>query len=195
MSEVLSPETKLDAVNAMLSGIGVDPVNSLIDDKDADVASALQILHRVSRVVQTKGWDFNTDRDYRLSRNMAGEIPLPKNALSWKVSPKTYFSADIVERKRKLYDRKAQSYKFNSDVYVDIVFFFDFEDLPPAARSYISTRAVREYISDILPNEGGYQTATQEERQVHAMFLREHSITKTNILRKNSQRRGRYAHR
>lgn len=195
MSTTLTPETTLGAVNRMLGGIGLDPVNSLINDKDADVASALQVLHRVSRDVQTKGWDFNTDEDYKLSRNSSNEIALPKNTISWKVSPKNHGSADIVERKRKLYDRKKQSFKFDGDIYVDIIFFFDFEDIPSAARSYISTRATREYVSDVLPNEMGYQTASQEETQAHATFLREHSITKTNMLRKNTQRRGRYVHR
>jgi hypothetical protein len=195
MSTSLTPETKLDAVNRMLGGIGLDPVNSLINDKDADVATALQTLQRVSRDVQTKGWDFNTDYDYRLSRNNAQEAALPKNILSWKVSHKNFGSKDLVERKRKLYDRKKQSFKFDGDIHIDVIFFFDFEDIPSAARSYISTRAAREFVADTLPNEMGYQTATQEETQAHATFLREHSITKTNMLRKNTQRRGRYVHR
>ena len=50
--------TELDAINFMLSAIGSDPINTLVDDTDVDVANAKRILEQVSRSIQRQGWDF-----------------------------------------------------------------------------------------------------------------------------------------
>ena len=57
----LTPQTELDAVNAMLLSIGQAPVSTLSVTGLKDVSFAQYILHSVSREVQLKGWEFNTD--------------------------------------------------------------------------------------------------------------------------------------
>jgi hypothetical protein len=75
-----SPTTKLEAVNTMLSTIGEAPVNSLATGL-IDAETAETILNNVSREVQARGWNFNTEYDYTFSPNVDGEIDLPANII------------------------------------------------------------------------------------------------------------------
>jgi hypothetical protein len=62
----LTVTTKLEAVNTMLTSIGESPVNTITASTTTDVSIAIQILDNVSREVQSVGWYFNTDTNYKL---------------------------------------------------------------------------------------------------------------------------------
>lgn len=66
---MLTVMTELDAINYMLSAIGSDPINTLVDDTDVDVDNAQRILKQVSRSIQRQGWDFNTEENCVLNPN------------------------------------------------------------------------------------------------------------------------------
>ena len=64
--------TELDAVNAMQSGIGEAPVNSLTAGQlPADVAVAVNTLREIIREVQLESWHFNTEDDYAHNPNQS----------------------------------------------------------------------------------------------------------------------------
>jgi hypothetical protein len=137
----LTPTTRLEAVNAILANIGQSPVSSLEVSGFEDVAAAKTTLERVSRSVQKKGWHFNTEDDYTLARNADNKIPVPPNALQ--VDPMATESIDAVPRGGFLYDRKDHTYIFSDSVDCRIVFYLEFEELPEAAREYITIAAAR----------------------------------------------------
>lgn len=173
--KTLTPTTELEAVNTMLLNIGSDSISSLLDDKDADVSAALHTLHRVSRQVQTSGWDFNTEVDYLLSYSLnSGEIRFPRNALSFDVKHRAVDKRNLVMRGNRLYDRKNHTYQFSNNVTVDLIVFLDFEELPPSARDYISLRASREFQNDVSPTDDGERDASIEELRAYAQFTRDH---------------------
>ena len=58
--------SKLEAINVMLTAIGESPVNTITSSTTTDVSIAIQILDNVSREVQSVGWHFNTDTNYKL---------------------------------------------------------------------------------------------------------------------------------
>lgn len=62
MAEIinLTATTELQAVNAMLSAIGEQPVAS-VDTARADVGLAINTLRDAARDVQRRGWKFNTE--------------------------------------------------------------------------------------------------------------------------------------
>src|SRR5688572_15100368 len=78
----LIPQTELDAVNQMLMSIGQSPVNTLAVAGIKTVNIARLHLHNVSREVQTRGWNFNTDENYELAKDANGKIAMPSNVLS-----------------------------------------------------------------------------------------------------------------
>lgn len=148
----LIPTTELKAVNALLSGIGETPTNSLEDTGVVDVVLALQTLEYVSRNVQERGWHWNTLESYKLPRTSAGEIILPSNTLKVDtVGPDTCKPA--IQRGNRLFNKKTNSYKFDSDVLVDLVEFLAFNELPQAARTYITSQSLRKFQQDRLGSD------------------------------------------
>ena len=64
---VLTPQTELEAVNALLTSIEESPVSSLTTTTTTDVNLAKTKLSEINRRVQKEGWHFNTDYDVTLS--------------------------------------------------------------------------------------------------------------------------------
>ena len=160
----VSKTTKLDAINSMLIGIGEAPVNTLNSGlQEAEVAAI--VLDSISRETQSSGWSFNTDIRYTLSPNSSKEIFLPSNTLQVDTTGlKRDYNSDIIERNGKLYDRTKNSYTFDDDVEVDLVYLFDFEELPEVARRYITLRAGRKFQENILGSSEMTQLQFKDEQ-------------------------------
>ena len=141
----LSPTTKLEAVNTMLTSIGEQPIQNMNDLAGlSDASIAEQILDNVSRAIQSRGWIFNTDLDVNMPVDQYGEIKLSPDILRVDTTSRVRDGdTDIVERGRKLYDRQKQTFVFTTKVTVNQIKLLIFEDLPEPARRYISIRASR----------------------------------------------------
>lgn len=138
----LEPTTALDAVNDMLRSIGQGTVNSLEEFEGVDAGNAVATLILTSREVQEKGWYFNTDYCYPLSPADDGQILLPPTMVQFEPDKRW---AHVSERDRKLYDRDNRTFVFAPGTTVTgrVVWLFEFEQLPQAARTYIHRRAGR----------------------------------------------------
>lgn len=137
----MTPTTKLEAINIMLSSIGEAPVNSLTSGLvDAEMAET--ILNATSREIQSRGWKFNTERNFRITPTQQKEILLPSNTLRADIM-KSSAELDLVQRGNKMYNLKNHSFQVTTPVELEIVVLLDFEQLPEAARHYITIRAAR----------------------------------------------------
>lgn len=150
----LTPTTELQAVNAMLSLISETPVASDEIDGVVDAQVARQLLNDESRAVQSAGWDWNTDDNYRLSPNVDGEIVVPINALS--IDPSDQ-SLRYVQRGSKLWDKDSHTFVISKPVYVDVTWFFAFEELPETARRYIALAAGRKFENRMISDTSAHQ--------------------------------------
>lgn len=135
--------TQLAAVNEILGSVGQAPV-TVLDQTNPEVAFAFTTLMDISREVQAEGWSFNKEYEYPLVADNAGLINIPPNALSVDLS-NIYENAtfDTVVRQGKLYDRINHTFNWtpNQEYKVDILWYFDFDDLPQPFRDYITARA------------------------------------------------------
>lgn len=104
--------TELEAVNEMLMSIGQAPVNTLNVTGIRDVNVARALLAKVSRRVQSRGWNFNTDDAYVLSPDVDDIILIPSGAL--KVIPQVgnQYTTRRHEKGLALYDRDNMTFKF-----------------------------------------------------------------------------------
>ena len=136
--------TELDAVNQILSSVGQAPVTTL-DLQNPEVFITVNTIREVSKQVQLEGWTFNTERKYLLKRNPATkEITVPSNVLSIDGNDEKHINEfDLVVRQGKLYDRLESTYEFDDDIHVDVVWYWDFQYLPPAVQSFITAKAAR----------------------------------------------------
>lgn len=144
MATPLTLTTELEAINQMLFAIGEAPVNA-VNNGNVDSAVAQSTLRNVSREVQQKGWHWNTDEGFKLLPDADnGNITLPANTLKVDTTGDS-MSLDLVQRGLRLYDRVNHTYAFTTSVTVDLVAFLPFEELPEAARNYITLRAARRF--------------------------------------------------
>jgi hypothetical protein len=173
--------SKLEAINVMLTSIGESPVNTITSSTTTDVSIAVQILDNVSREVQSVGWHFNTDVNYKLAKNTSNQIVLPSNCLR---VDNTHQDADLdlVERNRKLWDRKNHTYTIEQDVRVNITWLLEFTEIPETARRYITIRAARIFQDRMLASDTLHKFHQVDEIQAlaalkeHEGDTRDHSI-------------------
>lgn len=179
--------TTLDAVNEMITSIGLSPVNTLSVQGIKDVAVAQRTLHNVSRKVQSKGWWFNVDRDFPLlPEEGTHHIKVPEDAISIRCEDR---GRNLVERKRLLYDLDRNSYNFENqnNLKFRIVRFLDFEDIPQTARDYIAMRAIRVFQARAVGSPVLKTYTDQDEALAYAELLREHlKGSNTNMFRRPS---------
>lgn len=154
MTQPLQILTELDAVNLMLNAISESPVNSIEDTGLADVVIARNTLRNTSRMMQQKGWKWNTLKAYTLSPTapLPGQIPLPLNTLRVDVTKQHGLSIvkDYVDAGGYLFDVENNTNLFTESVKVDIVLLKEFELLPSPARDLIAARAARKFQETII---------------------------------------------
>lgn len=173
--------SKLEAVNTMLTSIGESPVNTITSSTTTDVSIAVQILNNVSREIQSIGWHFNTDTNYKLSKNTSNEVVLPANCLRVDNSNQDA-DLDLVERNRKLWDRENHTYTITQDVRVNITWLLEFTEIPETARRYITIRAARIFQDRMLASDTLHKFHQVDEIQALAALkeqegdTRDHSI-------------------
>lgn len=163
--------TKLDAVNQMLSSIGEAPAVS-IDTDNSEIAVAESTLDEVSRAVQAEGWNFNTEYEYPFTPDGNGEITIPSNILQ--ITDNKIKSAAkylTVIRNGKLYDKLTHSSVFTGTIYCDVVWSFEFTDLPQAFKDYITTRAARVFAGKVVASSEQIKIIAQDEPSYRANAL------------------------
>ena len=136
--------TELDAVNQILSSVGQAPVTTL-DLQNPEVSIVLNTLREVNKQVQAEGWIYNTERHYEFTPDSTtNEIAYPSNVLQLDANREHHKDKiDVVRRNGKLYDRYNHTYEFTKVIEADVVWYFDFTDVPPAFQAYITARAAR----------------------------------------------------
>ncbi len=166
----LAPLTRLDAVNTMLSAIGESPVNSLGDSGVADADLAERILVETNAEVQAMGLQVNSDYDWPLIPDVDGIITVPSNAIRVDTCGQSA-SLDITVRAGRVYNRKERSYVWTQTLYCEIVWLFEFEDLPEAVRRYITIRSARKLQDRALGHEATHQFNAEDEALAKALMI------------------------
>jgi hypothetical protein len=152
-----TPRTLLEAVNTLLLAVRLGAVMSLnAADLNEDAAGAKSALDDASREVQLRGYEFNTDWDYKIDPNVTtGEITLPENTL--KVRAARCSNKRLVQRGLRLYDSRLHTYSIGKTVSVDIVVALPFEDLPEGFKLYVTASAARKWCLPKLPASATFE--------------------------------------
>ena len=133
---------ELPAVNQILASVGQAPVTTL-DQTNPDVAIAYDTLLQVSREVQAEGWTFNIEYKVEVSPDSNDQILYPNNVLQMNLSDgEGYGSKAAIKKNGKLYDRVNHTDLWTDEtVKLDIIYFYDWIDLPIPIQDYITARA------------------------------------------------------
>jgi len=181
-------KTELQAVNQILASVGQAPVTAIdtetITDQDGnsvtvvsnpEVAIVYDTLWEVSREVQAEGWTFNKEYNYPFTPGNDGKIVWPNNVLQLDLSDDpcywSYRQYDTVKRNGVLYDRRHHSDQWNDTVYCDVVWLFEWEDIPSPIQDYITARAAVIVSSRLVSDALQYQALQQKEAYTRAFAL------------------------
>ena len=165
---------ELQAVNQILASVGQAPVTTL-EQTNPDVAIAYNTLQQVSREVQAEGWTFNKEYHYPLKPDTDQEFKIPDNMLQMDLCMDELYNRDKdpIRRDGKLYDRNSHSFKWEEDKthYFDIIWLFEWSDLPPTIRDYIVSRASAIVSMRIVGDPNLYQVLAQQEAYMRSNAL------------------------
>lgn len=163
--------TELAAVNQILGAVGQAPVTTL-DQTNPDVAIAYDTLNEVNREVQAEGWSFNTESEYPFTPDNNGEIVIADNILLLDLSdmPENR-GVDVVRRNGKLYNKTDHTFKWTQQLKCDVVWLFEFKDLPISFRDYITSRAAVQASTKMVGDNTVYQMLQQKEAMARANAL------------------------
>lgn len=146
-------KSKLGMINDCMLSIGDVPfpegtlISSLLLGTDGDTARRL--VESTMIEVQSRGWYFNTDYDFKLVPDDEGFISVPPNVLKLDFgrspTPHRY-----IKRNGRVYDMLNKTYQISNTLYPDIVWLVDYGELPPEAYEYISLRAARKFQQKVI---------------------------------------------
>lgn len=160
--------TELDAVNAILSNVGISPITSL-DNPNPMVALARNILVEVSVNAQSDGWVFNTEFHYPLVRDTNDQILIPDNVLTYDIEG--IKDELVVIRSGKLYDKYNHTFEFTRDLEATVVWYFEFTDLPEPFKRYITVRAANLFAGRAVGSQEAVKFSEKEELLARAALI------------------------
>jgi hypothetical protein len=163
--------TELPAINQILMACGQAPVTTL-DETNPDVAIAYQTLLEVSREVQSEGWTFNKEDHVEVTPNSDNQIPILTNYLQIDLTQSNAGDKKVIQKNGLLYDKQNHTDKWTDGaVECDILWLFDWVDLPRPIQDYITARASTITSSRIVGDQTQYKMLQQKEAYMRAMAL------------------------
>jgi len=161
-------QTKLSAVNIVLSNIGQAAVTT-IDNDNPMVVMAVNTLDEVSNSVQSDGWVFNKEYDYPFTPNTDNRIVIPNNVLALDTD---YLSdCDVVIREGFLYDKRTHSFTFTTQQELNVIWLVEFDDMPEAFKNYVTMRAANLFAGRAVGSKEAVKFGEREEAQARAAML------------------------
>lgn len=161
---ILTPMTKLEAINEIIGTLGEAPVNTLVEPENVDVMNAIRMLESVTTSILARGWTFNTLRNYAMVPDSnTKRIHWNNNILQMSLSDKRVMR----NRGGLLYDVTNNTEEFDATVEAEVIVLVPFEELPQAFRNYITIRTSRLFNARYLGDEVMLRELQQEESQAY----------------------------
>lgn len=181
MNTTIQTETELSSVNSILGAIGQAPISRIYNKTDGEltyvnpeISFIHQLLMEVNSDVQNEGWVFNTEHCLPLTPNANGEILVPANVLRLDMCDNaTYRTTNFVLRGGKLYDKYRHTFKFDPQTAInfDVVWKWEYEELPSAFKRYITLRASGRAATQMVANADLVKLLATQEAQARATCM------------------------
>ena len=162
MATTTDTDTELSAVNSILGAIGQSPVTTL-NYENPEISFIYNILTEVNKDVQNEGWHFNTEYHVKVTPDASKHAVLPNNTLRYDLHEGWDKNQDVVIRNGRLYDLVDHTDEFTTDLYLDVVTLYKFEDLPNPFQRYITYRAASRAATQLVSNPQLVQLLQQQE--------------------------------
>jgi hypothetical protein len=178
------PMTLRDAVNTLLRVAGITEVDSLVDTGlTKDSQNAINALNRANATVQSEGWNGNTEEEFPVEPNEAGEVEIPDNFLKVLADRRhSTWNKRISVRDGKLYNLTDRTFVWTDTVYLVVTQSLPFEDLPQGLRWLITCVAGRTYAVGTYPSAGSFRFTEDEETKARSIAEHEDGTQRDQTL-------------
>ena len=173
-STTIDLDTALSAVNSILGAIGQAPVTSLVYD-NPEIAFIYNLLRDANVDTQAEGWHFNTEKHVKYAPDsVTGKIPIANDVLQLDVSEgwvrREY---DVIRRDGVLYDKINHTDDFSdiTEIDLDVVKLYTFENLPIPFRRYITYRASTKAATQLVANPNLVKLLQGQEALARAALM------------------------
>jgi len=164
--------TELDAVNEMLSAIGQTPIATLEGGQSPDTISALDVLNRTNKKLQTRGWIFNSLPSVILTPDsLTGAIQIPINWLNWKPVDKSTWPL-LIERDGAFYDQENETAVFTQTIEFSVVELFPFENSPVSFQNWCLAKASSIFQDRFLGSASTAESLMRDEKEARIEFMK-----------------------
>lgn len=167
--------TRLEAVNEILRGSRILPVADLVTQSDVRTTLAESTLDQINRQVQGIGWSFNR-REVTIVPDGSDNIVIPEEYLL--VEGQGIHERYAV-RGGLLYDMCENTDEFSNDMTINVIELLDWDDLPQAAKDYITAKASRVFADRQITDPDLMRALRQDEKETYQL-LRRHSVIQGN---------------
>ena len=167
----IDTDTELSAVNSILGAIGQAPLRTLNFD-NPEVSFIFNLLRDANVDTQAEGWHFNTEKHVKFTPDTNGKIAIGDDILSMDLHDnQARRTFNLVRRNGFLYDKQDHTDVFTSDIDLDIVRLYLFEDLPIVFRRFITYRASRLAATQLVANQALVRLLGVQEQQARAALM------------------------
>jgi len=173
MTTPIATDTELSAVNSILGSIGQAPITVLANNPNPEITFVHNILKECIKDVLNEGWHFNTEEHVKQQPDANKQIPVPTNYLRFDLHDgQAMRSMDLVKRDGKLYDKVKHTNEFDDDeLELDVVYLYDFIDIPSAFQRYIVALASTRAATQLVNNPSLVQLLQQQEARTRAAVI------------------------
>ena len=170
-STTIDIDTELSAVNNILGAIGQSPITTLNFD-NPEISFIYNLLRDANVDTQAEGWHYNTEKHVTFAIDSNGKIAIGNDILSLDLHDNRFDrSKNLVRRSGFLYDKGEHTDVFTSDLILDVVRLYSFEDLPTVFRRYITYRASRQAATQLVANPQLVKLLAQQEALARAALM------------------------
>ena len=173
-------DTELSAVNSILGAIGQSPITQLkstttgsLISTNPEISFIYNILTECNIDIQSEGWSFNSEEHVAFTPDPTTKhITVSNNIISLDVTngwgSKT---VDTIRKDGKLWDKVNHTFEFTDDLSCDVVYLYEFENIPPVFRRYIIYKASARAATQLIANPQLVQLLTQQEALARAACI------------------------
>jgi len=173
-------DTELSAVNSILGAIGQSPITQLKDtttgsliSTNPEISFIYNILTECNLDIQSEGWHFNSEEHVAFTPDPTTKhIAVASNVLRLDVANgwqnKTI---DTIRKDGKLWDKVNHTFEFTGDLSCDVVYLYEFENIPPVFRRYVIYKASARAATQLIANPDLVKLLTQQEAYARAACI------------------------
>lgn len=185
----LTRTTKLQAINVILTTIGESQTNTITGTLPWETDLAVSILDETVRELCLNKWVFNFEKEISIIPDGSNRLLVASNYIQ--VEP-----ADTADKNEyvmrpisagsstfMIYDITNKTSTFTAAKSFNVTYLLDFEELPEAAKRYVTIRAARVY-ADRLMASGEVRAFTERDEVEAKAKIEEYSygVDKNNML-------------